>query len=124
MHLRAAAVTAVAVAALFNASCTDSPTSPQGAQAGWTLTLDQSVSVTSITVTCHPDARLHICRATANIANGPPRDTTQTTAVWTSSDMTIATVSPAGIVTPVGFGQTTITAAAGGFTGSTTVVVR
>ena len=122
MNLRAAPLTTAAAAAMFCVSCTNSPTSPMGAQAAWTLTLDE-VNVTSITVTCHPDARLHVCRATAEIQNGPPRDITQTTAVWRSSDMAIATVSSTGIVTPVGLGQTTITAAAGGFVGSTTVVV-
>jgi hypothetical protein len=114
-------VTAVAV---FSAACAESPTSPESASAGWTLTLDESSAVTSITVTCHPDARLHICHATANIANGPPRDITQTTAVWKSSDITIATVSPFGVVTHLFPGETVITAAAGGLSGSTTVVVN
>jgi hypothetical protein len=123
MHRSAVAVATIALAVTFTAACTDSPTSPQGALASWTLTLDEAVTITSIRVTCHPDARLHICRATAEIQNGPPRDITRTTAVWTSSHITVATVSPFGIVTPVGLGETTITAAAGGFTGSTLVVV-
>ena len=123
MNLSAVARTVVALTVVLVA-CTDSPTSPQGAQASWTLTLDETVNVTSITVTCRADARLHICRATANIQNGPPRDITLTTAVWTSSDVTVATVGPTGIVTHVGRGQTTITAAAGSLSGSTTVVVN
>src|SRR5262245_56432433 len=123
MNLSAAAITTAAVAVMFSA-CTTGPTSPQGASASWTLTLDETVNITSITVTCHPDARLHIFLATANIQNRPPRDLTQTTAVFRSSDITVATISPFGIVTPVGLGQTTITATAGGFTGSTIVVVN
>lgn len=123
MNLSAVARTAVALAMVLVA-CTDSPTSPQGARASWTLTMDETLNATSITVTCRPDARLHICRATADIQNGPPRDITLTTAVWTSSDVTIATVGPTGVVTHVSPGQTTITAAAGSLSGSTTVVVN
>src|SRR5678815_5740467 len=123
MNLSAVAMTTVAVGVMFSA-CTDSPTSPQGARASWTLTLDETVNITSITVTCRPDPRQHICLATANIQNGPPRDITLTTAVWKSSDITVATVGPTGIVTHVGPGQTIITAATGSFAGSTTVVVN
>ena len=118
------AVAIATIAAALIAACAGTPTSPQGAQAGWTLTLDDSVAVTSITVTCHPDPRVHICHATANIANGPPRDITATTAVWTSSDLTIATISPIGVVTPLSPGQAVITAAAGGISGSTLVTVN
>jgi hypothetical protein len=123
MNLSAVAITTVAAAVVFSA-CADSPTSPQGAQASWTLTRDEAVIITSVTVSCRPDPRQHICLATANIANGPPRDITQTTAVFRSSDLTVATVGPTGIVTHVGLGETTISAAAGGFVGSTIVVVR
>ena len=122
MNLSAVAIISVAVA--FSAACAETPTSPAGAEASWGQTSDDSVTVTAITVTCHPDPRLHICLATANIANGPPRDITQTTAVWTSSNMTIATVSPIGIVTPLNPGQTVISAASGGVSGSTTVTVH
>ena len=122
MNLSAVATTTVAVA-LFSA-CTDSPTSPQGARASWTLTLDEAAIITSIRVTCQPDARQHICLATAEIQNGPPRDITQTMAVFRSSDITVATISPIGVVTHVGPGETTITAAASGFVGSTTIVVN
>jgi len=123
MNLSAVGITTVAVGLVFSA-CTDSPTSPEGARASWTLTLDEAAIITSVRVTCRPDARQHICLATAEIQNGPPRDITQTMAVWKSSDITIATVGPTGVVTDVGVGQTTISAAAGGFVGSTTVVVN
>ena len=118
------AVGLVTAAVALIAACAGSPTSPGGAQqAGWTLTLDDSAAVTSITVTCHPDPRVHICHATAGIANGPPRDISLTDVVWTSSNMTIATVSPIGVVTHLSPGQTVITAATGGVSGSTTVLV-
>jgi len=122
MNLSAVAMTTVAVAVVFSA-CTGSPTSPQGARASWTSTLDEAVAITSITVTCRPDPRQPICLATAEIQNGPPRDITQTMAVFRSSDITVARISPTGVVTLIGPGETTITAAAGGFVGSTTIIV-
>ena|SRR5687768_3280201 len=122
MKLSAVAIVTVAVA--LSAACEGTPTAPEGrAQAGWTLTLDESVAVTSITVTCHPDPRVHICQATANIANGPPRDISLTDVVWTSSNMSIATVNPLGVVTPLSPGQVVITAAASGISGSAVVTV-
>jgi uncharacterized protein YjdB len=122
MKLSVVAIVTITVA--LSAACAGTPTSPEGrAQAGWTLTLDESVTVTSITVTCHPDPRVHICQATANIANGPPRDISQTDVVWTSSNMSIATVNPLGVVTPLSPGQAVITAAAGGTSGSAVVTV-
>lgn len=60
--------------------------------------------------------------ATGIFSDGTNQNVT-TMATWTSSATTVATVSPAGLVTTVGVGDTTITAAFGGRTASTTVTV-
>src|SRR5262249_13316191 len=46
------------------------------------------------------------------------------TAGWTSSDVTVATVSSTGLVIAVASGTTTVTATSGGINGSTTVTVN
>ncbi len=124
MQLSAVAIGTVAVAAMISATCADNPTSPVGRQASWTQTLDLTTDITDITsiaVTCTPDPRVHICSATASIANGPPRDLTNP--IWKSSNPAIGTVSPAGVVTHVRPGLITISAASGAVVGSTIVVV-
>lgn len=42
---------------------------------------------------------------------------------WTSANTAVATVSPTGVVTPVGLGATTVTASSGGFSEAVQIVV-
>lgn len=62
-------------------------------------------------------------RATGTYADGTSRDITGS-ATWSSSDSAIATVSPDGVVAPVGIGSGVITATVGGVTGSSDVTVN
>jgi Bacterial Ig-like domain (group 2). len=49
--------------------------------------------------------------------------TTPTGVEWSSSDQSVAVVSPAGVVTPIGIGTTTVTARVNGERATTTIVV-
>jgi outer membrane protein assembly factor BamB len=60
--------------------------------------------------------------ATGNYADGGTRDLT-TQATWSSSDTSRVAVSANGMITGVGGGTATVTAAYGGFSGSTDVTV-
>ena len=60
--------------------------------------------------------------ATARSANGVPIPGVQFT--WSSSNTSIATVSPAGVVTGVAPGNVTISASAGGKTGTAAITVQ
>ncbi len=60
--------------------------------------------------------------ATGNYSDGTRQNLT-TTAAWSSSSPSVATISAAGVATGVGAGSTTITAASGGVNGSTTLFV-
>jgi uncharacterized protein YjdB len=60
--------------------------------------------------------------ATARSANGVPIAGVQFT--WSSSNTSIATVSPAGVVTGVAPGNVTISASAGGKTGTAAITVQ
>ena len=60
--------------------------------------------------------------ATGNFSDGSTQDLTQSVS-WTSSDTTVATVDPNGLVTGTGVGLPTITATQGGVSGTTTVKV-
>lgn len=60
--------------------------------------------------------------AMATLSNAKTKDATQT-AMWASSDPTIATVDTHGLVTPVGPGMATVTATAGGVPGTAAVTV-
>ena len=60
--------------------------------------------------------------ATGTFTDGSAQDITATVA-WTTSDPTIAVISPGGLVTPVGNGAATITATVAGISGHATVSV-
>jgi outer membrane protein assembly factor BamB len=60
--------------------------------------------------------------ATGTYSDSSTRDLT-TQVVWSSSDSTKATVSPAGLVTAVAIGSTTLTATSGNISGSTQATV-
>jgi len=88
------------VLALAPAACGDNepstPTSP-------------SATVTTVSVTCAPSGALHQCDAVATLSNATTLKVTGS-ATWTSSDVNVATVNPAGLVTPVSKGQAEIRA--------------
>jgi Bacterial Ig-like domain (group 2) len=60
--------------------------------------------------------------AIATLSNGATEDIS-TTATWSSSDTTVATVSPSGLVTSVGTGSAVISAAFSGVMGSDAISV-
>lgn len=60
--------------------------------------------------------------ATGTFSDGSSQNLTAT-ATWGSSSNAVATISSAGLATPVGIGTATISAASGGVTGSTTLTV-
>lgn len=60
--------------------------------------------------------------ATANYSDSSTIDVTST-ATWTSSNTAVATVSASGLVTAVAAGSATITAASGGFSGTSAITV-
>ncbi|MCU1287405.1 MAG: beta-propeller repeat protein [Acidobacteriales bacterium] len=60
--------------------------------------------------------------ATGKLGDGTTRDVTSE-ATWTSSTPGTATITSAGLATAVAVGSTTITAASGGVTGTTTLTV-
>jgi hypothetical protein len=65
---------------------------------------------TAVAVTCTaPDSTGQQCRASAQSSNGTAQDIT-TSAAWTSSNSSVATVDPTGRVTHVGSGQAEIRA--------------
>lgn len=78
-----------------------------------------SISVTPNTISLVPGATVQLT-ATATIGHGSHPASTQnvtSTVTWASSIAGVATVSPAGVVTGVGAGTTTITASMPGFGG-------
>jgi Bacterial Ig-like domain (group 2)/Abnormal spindle-like microcephaly-assoc'd, ASPM-SPD-2-Hydin len=84
------------------------------------------VSLTSITVlpanpSLAPGGTLQFT-ATGKFNDGTTQDLTGT-AVWTSSASGVATINSAGLATGLAFGPTTITAASGAISGSTTLNV-
>jgi hypothetical protein len=80
-----------------------------------------SISVTptnpSISVGAHQQFT-----ATGNYSNGSHQDLTNS-ATWTSSSLSVATISSAGLATGVASGSTTIKAASGSIYGTTTLTV-
>ncbi len=69
-----------------------------------------NVSVSSVTVTCTPEAGAHVCSALARLSNGVTQDVTRSGAVWSSSNTAIALVDSSGRVTHMGNGQVDISA--------------
>lgn len=63
-----------------------------------------------------------IATGTSNSPRVPPKDVTAAS-TWTSSTQSVATINSSGLATAVGCGTTTISAADGGITGSTTFTV-
>ena len=57
-------------------------------------------------------------------ATVPPAGAVNNAVVWSTSDASVATVTPAGIVTPVAAGSAVITASAGGLTAQCAVTVQ
>jgi hypothetical protein len=81
----------------------------------------ESVKVNSISVQ-PASATIDVGRTVQLTATARPKKTTSFT--WTSSNGSVATVSSTGLVTAVSAGTVTITAAAGGATGRSTITVR
>ena len=79
-----------------------------------------SVTPTSASLSVNGTQQLH---ATANYSDRSSGDVTAT-ATWASSSPAAATVSNAGLVTAVAPGNATVTASAGGQTGSATITVN
>ena len=81
----------------------------------------QSIGVTPAnpSLAVHSTAQLS---ATGTYSDDSTQDLSST-ATWTSSDATVATVSSGGLVTAVAAGTATISAASGSITGSTTATV-
>ncbi len=99
--------------------------SSAGISGNTTLTVTTAV-ITSIAVTPSPLAfakgTTQQLLATATYSDNSTRDITST-ATWSSGDNTVATVGATGLAAAVQVGNTVITAAASGITGSTSVEV-
>jgi uncharacterized protein YjdB len=90
-----------------------------------TLTVTTTV-LTSISVTPSPASvaagNTQQFTATGNYSNGTTQNLT-TTATWTSSNLSVATVASGGLSTAIAQGTTTITASSGTISGSATLTV-
>lgn len=99
--------------ALAPAGCGDNepstPTSP-------------SATVTTLSVTCTPVGAMHQCDAVATLSNSTTLKVTGS-ATWTSSNVSVATVNPTGLVTPLSQGQTEIRARFEDVIGGTAVTI-
>ena len=125
MRIRSAAVlgaSAVAVALVFVA-CSESANSPPATDSltpsfakGGPPNKVKSVSVSPSSATVAAGGTQQLI-ATVNPSN------TGDAVTWSSSNATVATVSPAGLVTGVNAGSTTISAFAGGKTGTSAITV-
>uniref|UniRef100_UPI0025E2E43E Ig-like domain-containing protein n=1 Tax=Treponema sp. TaxID=166 RepID=UPI0025E2E43E len=80
-----------------------------------------TVAVTSVTIS--GSGSLLVGSTTNLTASVSPSDATDSTVTWTSSNTSVATVSSSGVVTGVSAGTVTITATAGGVSGTKTVSV-
>lgn len=76
----------------------------------------------SLTVTAAVTGPLYQCSAVAGFSDGSTQDVTSQ-ARWGSSDSTVATVSAAGLVTPLANGSALITATYQGVSGSIALAV-
>lgn len=70
-----------------------------------------SLSPTSLTLASGTSGQLHL---SGNFSDGTQQDLTSA-AVWTTTNSTVATVTPLGLVTSVGVGASNVTATFGGF---------
>ncbi len=123
MRIRAAAVVAVTGTVLFVA-CYESSTSPTAPSADdlSVTSAQQSNGSTKINrVTVSPASASVQAGSTVQLSatSKPP----SSTFAWASSNEAVATVSQAGLVTGVAAGQATVSASAGGKTGSSLITV-
>src|SRR5205814_1964948 len=85
-----------------------------------------SATLTSITVTPADasivDGSTQAYSATGTYSDSSTRDLTST-AAWTSSNTSVATIAAGGLATAASAGSTTIQAASSGITGSTTLTI-
>jgi uncharacterized protein YjdB len=96
-----------------------------GSVAG-SATLTVLAPVADIAVTPSPDTVVigTTAQLTATLKDAAGTALTGRTVSWSSTDGTIASVTPSGVVTGVKLGTTTVTASAEGKAGSTTIIVR
>ena len=83
---------------------------------------EQDVPVTSVTIT-QSSAEMLIGETTQLSATVQPGNATEKTLTWTSSRQSVATVSSTGLVTAISEGESTITASAGGKSGTCKITV-
>lgn len=110
----------LAILLFITTACGDSGTT-NGGPAGPSSPTVTSVTVTG-TLTLVNIGQTSQLSATAHFAKGTTQNVT-TQATWSSSDSTIATVSPGGLVTSVAVGTATITATYQSVAGTTRVTV-
>ena len=83
---------------------------------------EKNIEVSSVSIT-QATAEMYIGETAQLSATVLPSDATEKTVSWTSSKLSVATVSSTGLVTAVAEGTSTITASAGGKSGTCTVTV-
>jgi len=122
MRIRIAALAAVIVAAASFAACYDSSTNP-------TAPSPDDLSIADARATAIKFKSVTVSQASASIQVGSTVQLSATSRpagasfVWASSNQAVATVNQSGLVTGVSAGQATVSASAGGRTGSSTVTV-
>ncbi len=82
-----------------------------------------AISLDKYKVELEADATVQLTATVRIATEGTSDTTTEQTVTWTSSDMTVATVNEAGLVTGIEAGTAIITAKAGAFTSSCKVTV-
>ena len=83
---------------------------------------EKEVAISSVSLN-QPSAEMIIGETVQLTATISPSSATDKSIIWSSSKQSVATVSESGLVTAVAVGSTTITAAAGGKTGSCVITV-
>lgn len=122
MRIRITAFAAVIIAAASFAACYDSSTNPTApsrddlsvADAQATATRIKSVTVSPSSASVQVGSKVQV-----SATSKPPGSSF----VWASSNQAVATVNQSGLVTGVSAGQATVSASAGGKTGSSTITV-
>jgi len=112
MKIHVASLLRVLVAAPVLFACSDASPGPD-------LNAVASVSVTVASSSIYVGETVQ-CTATARNASG---QTVSATLTWSSSNASVATVDPNGLVTGVAEGSATIRASAGGVSGSGSITV-